>query len=72
MQVVTEYDDDEVEKVLEMCERLNAHLTAAVVSNDQSFLAKVLGSTVNGTTYVGCKARTTGEICHRHKLDHLE
>ena len=43
-----------------MCERMEANLTAAVVSNDVRFQNKVLGSTVNGTTYVGMRARTTG------------
>lgn len=36
------------------------HLTAAIVSNDPDFGHKVLGSTVNGTTYLGICARTTG------------
>lgn len=36
------------------------HLTAAVVSNDIHFVQHVLGSTVNGTTYAGRRARTTG------------
>ena len=35
-------------------------MTAAVVSNDQVFTEKILGSTVNGTTYAGIRARTTG------------
>ncbi|BAS95083.1 probable aldehyde dehydrogenase [Oryza sativa Japonica Group] len=59
-QVVTEYSDDELELVLEACERMNAHLTAAVVSNDPLFLQEVLGRSVNGTTYAGIRARTTG------------
>jgi len=33
---------------------------AAVVDNDPDFLNYVLGRTVNGTTYAGIKARTTG------------
>ena len=37
------------------------HLTAAVVSNDINFVQHVLGNTVNGTTYCGIRARTTGE-----------
>lgn len=41
MQVITEYDDAELEQVLEVTEKLNAHLTAAVVSNDVQFLGKV-------------------------------
>ena len=36
------------------------HLTAAVVSNEPNFLREVLGNTVNGTTYAGIRARTTG------------
>lgn len=42
MQVITEYDDAEIEQVLEVTESLNAHLTAAVVSNDVQFLGKVM------------------------------
>lgn len=59
-QVVTEYSDDQLELVLEALERMNAHLTAAVVSNDPLFLQEVLGRSVNGTTYAGIRARTTG------------
>jgi 1-pyrroline-5-carboxylate dehydrogenase len=57
-QVVTSYDD--IDKVLHLCEQINDHLTAAVVSNDPTFVNYVLGHTVNGTTYTGEKARTTG------------
>lgn len=59
-QVVTEYSEDQLELVLEALERMNAHLTAAVVSNDPLFLQEVLGRSVNGTTYAGIRARTTG------------
>jgi 1-pyrroline-5-carboxylate dehydrogenase len=59
-QVVTEYKDNEIDKVLTVTERMDAHLTAAVVSNDVLFLNKVLANTVNGTTYAGLRARTTG------------
>ncbi|CAM9843610.1 unnamed protein product [Pylaiella littoralis] len=58
--VVTEYRDDELDAVLEACERMDHHLTAAVVSNDVSFQRRVLEATVNGTTYCGIRARTTG------------
>ena len=58
--VVTQYGADEVCKVLEACERMDAHLTAAVVSNDALFVQHVIGNTVNGTTYTGLRARTTG------------
>ncbi|XP_078432178.1 aldehyde dehydrogenase 12A1 [Wolffia australiana] len=59
-QIVTEYKDDQLSLVLDACERMHAHLTAAVVSNDVLFLQEVLGRTVNGTTYAGMRARTTG------------
>lgn len=58
-QVITEYNDDTEGSVLEACERMTNHLTAAVVSNDPRFCGRVLGSTVNGTTYTGIRARTT-------------
>ena len=59
-QVVTSYGDDETPQVLSLCSRISHHLTAAVVSNDTTFLDDVLGATVNGTTYAGIRARTTG------------
>jgi hypothetical protein len=61
-QVVTQYSDRDVAHVLEACERMEAHLTAAVVSNDVRFVQHILGSTVNGTTYAGIRARTTGGL----------
>lgn len=59
-QVITEYKDSELAHVLEACERMEAHLTAAVVSNDVRFVQHILGNTLNGTTYVGMRGRTTG------------
>ncbi|XP_002968656.2 probable aldehyde dehydrogenase [Selaginella moellendorffii] len=59
-QVITEFKQCELPLVLRACERMHAHLTAAVVSNDVEFLQEVLGETVNGTTYAGIRARTTG------------
>jgi 1-pyrroline-5-carboxylate dehydrogenase len=59
-QVVTTYGDDDLPAVLELLERMSHHLTAAVVSADPVFQNKVLGATVNGTTYCGMRARTTG------------
>ncbi|XP_056175346.1 probable aldehyde dehydrogenase [Syzygium oleosum] len=59
-QVVTEYKDDQLPKILDALERMHAHLTAAVVSNDPLFLQAIIGKTVNGTTYAGLRARTTG------------
>eukprot|EP01094_Clydonella_sp_ATCC50884_P025674 TRINITY_DN6854_c0_g1_i1.p1 TRINITY_DN6854_c0_g1~~TRINITY_DN6854_c0_g1_i1.p1 ORF type:complete len:548 (+),score=223.69 TRINITY_DN6854_c0_g1_i1:122-1765(+) len=59
-QVVTEYKGEELPTVLSALERMEHHLTAAVVSNDRPFVNHVLGHTVNGTQYAGIRARTTG------------
>jgi len=59
-QVVVTYGDDDLDAVLGVFERMSHHLTAAVVSADPVFQTKVLGATVNGTTYCGMRARTTG------------
>ena len=59
-QIITSYKNEELDLVLELTERMENHLTAAIVSNDPIFLQKVLGNTVNGTTYAGLRARTTG------------
>ena len=42
MQVLTEYSDEQLPLVLEALEKLEAHLTAAVVSNDPVFTQKVI------------------------------
>lgn len=57
-QIVTTWND--LGQVLPLLERMENHLTAAVVSNDPVFRRRVLGHTVNGTTYAGIRARTTG------------
>lgn len=59
-QVIVSWGDDELPKVLDILERMSHHLTAAVVSRDVDFQSAVLGATVNGTTYCGIRARTTG------------
>lgn len=59
-QIVTEYKDKDVEQVLDTLERMSHHLTAAVVSNDPIFTERILSASVNGTTYAGLRARTTG------------
>ena len=59
-QVVVEYGDDDIGAMLNVLERLSHHLTAAVVSADIGFQQRVLAATVNGTTYCGMRARTTG------------
>lgn len=63
-QVVTEYDDSDIDKTLEIFERVQLNLTAAVVSNDIAFRHKILGNTINGTSYSGIRARTTGTPQH--------
>ncbi|XVE56986.1 hypothetical protein DITRI_Ditri04bG0055300 [Diplodiscus trichospermus] len=59
-QIITDYKKDQLPMVLDALERMHAHLTAAIVSNDPIFLQDVIGNTVNGTTYAGLRARTTG------------
>ncbi len=59
-QVVVDYGDEDLAEVLSILERMDQHLTAAVVSADIAFQQRVLGATVNGTTYCGMRARTTG------------
>jgi 1-pyrroline-5-carboxylate dehydrogenase len=59
-QVIVVYGDDDVSTVLEILERMSHHLTAAVVSADVTFQNRLLGATVNGTSYCGMRARTTG------------
>lgn len=59
-QLVIEYKDAEIEKVIECCNSYENRLTAGVVSNDVLFLDKVLGRTNNGVTYSGIRGRTTG------------
>ncbi|XP_051123252.1 probable aldehyde dehydrogenase [Andrographis paniculata] len=59
-QVITEYKQDQLPLVLNVLEKMHAHLTAAIVSNDPLFVQEVVGNSVNGTTYVGVRARTTG------------
>jgi 1-pyrroline-5-carboxylate dehydrogenase len=59
-QVITEFGDEDLDTVLQCIERMSHHLTAGIVSNDVHFQERVLGSTVNGTTYCGIRARTTG------------
>jgi 1-pyrroline-5-carboxylate dehydrogenase len=59
-QIVVTYGDGDLDVVLSLFEQMQNHLTAAVVSADIAFQNKVLGQTVNGTTYAGMRARTTG------------
>jgi 1-pyrroline-5-carboxylate dehydrogenase len=59
-QVIVQYRDVDVPRMLEVLERMSQHLTAAVVSADVAFQNRVLAATINGTTYCGMRARTTG------------
>ena len=59
-QVISTYADDDIPELLALLERISHHLTAAVVSADPVFQNRILSSTVNGTTYCGMRARTTG------------
>lgn len=59
-QILTEYNDADVPTMLNLLNNMKAFLTASVVSNDVHFKNKVLGQTVNGTTYAGIRSRTTG------------
>ena len=61
LQVTTTWKSkDDLKLLLNICNRMEHHLTAGVVDNDPDFLNYVLGQTVNGTTYAGIRARTTG------------
>ena len=59
-QVIVAYKDGDLPQLLQALETMSHHLTAAVVSNDPIFQQQVLAATVNGTTYCGIRARTTG------------
>ncbi|KAF4712147.1 Succinate-semialdehyde dehydrogenase, mitochondrial [Perkinsus olseni] len=59
-QVCTAWKSDHLKLVLDATERMSAHLTAAVISDDPQVKNAILGVTVNGTTYAGLRARTTG------------
>lgn len=59
-QVITDYESRQIPSLLRMLERMDQHLTAAVVSKDERFRQNILSRTVNGTTYSGIRARTTG------------
>ena len=61
VQVITRWESkDDLKLLLTICNSMTHHLTAGVVDNDPDFLNNVLGQTVNGTTYAGIRARTTG------------
>ena len=47
-------------QVLRLLNKVQNHLTAGIVSSDVQFINEVLANTINGTTYAGIRARTTG------------
>ena len=57
-QIITSYNDNN--ELLYIINKIEHNLTAAVVSNDLHFTNEILSNTINGTTYVGMNARTTG------------
>jgi 1-pyrroline-5-carboxylate dehydrogenase len=59
-QIVVPYGDKDVDTVINCCNNFSHHLTAGLVSNDVRFLDRILGQTINGVTYSGIRARTTG------------
>ena len=59
-QIIVEYEDNDLSKITSILEKITNRLTAAIVSNEIPFQQKILGMTVNGTTYCGMRARTTG------------
>ena len=65
-QVIVRYGDSDLPVVLDALENMHNHLTAAVVSNDVRFRHHMLAHTVNGTTYAGMRARTTGAPQNHH------
>lgn len=58
--IVTEYTDSDLDKIIDITERIPFHLTASIVSNEPTFINHLAKNTVNGVTYVGIKGRTTG------------
>ncbi len=61
LQIITTWEsEDDLNVLLDICNSMKHHLTAGVVDNNPDFLNSVLGRTVNGTTYAGIRARTTG------------
>lgn len=58
--ITTDYNSSELEKIVELTEKMQFHLTAGIVSNDPTFVNYFAKNTVNGVTYVGIKGRTTG------------
>ena len=59
-QLVTSYSEKDLSRIFDLFNSLHFHLTAAIVSNNMQFVNHIIKNTVNGVTYVGIRARTTG------------
>jgi len=47
--IIVNWSTGEEQHLVDLCESMNNHLTAAIVSNDTEFRRYMLGNTVNGT-----------------------
>ena len=60
-QVITTWKSkDDLKLFPQIFNNMTHHLTAGIVDNDPDFINYMLGQTINGTTYAGIRARTTG------------
>lgn len=59
-QIITDYKMSNIAKIKSILEGMEHNLTAAIVSNDSDFIQEFSSTTINGTTYIGRRARTTG------------
>ena len=60
-QVITTWKSkDDLKLFPQIFNNMTHHLTAGVVDNDPDFINYILSQTINGTTYAGIRARTTG------------
>lgn len=59
-QIVAKWASNEEDVMLDFLSRIDALLTAAIVSHDSLFINRVIADTCNGTTFCGLRSRTTG------------
>ena len=61
VQIVTEWDSrNDLESIIYIANRIRHHLAGGIVGRDVELINEIAGRTVNGTTYAGIRARTTG------------
>jgi 1-pyrroline-5-carboxylate dehydrogenase len=60
VKIATEYNDSNLDTVINIIESFQHNLTAGIASNDLKFLNKIISNSCNGVTYAGIRARTTG------------